>query len=56
MGSDAIISGNVKKRGYEKEMGKKARKFIVENYGWGEVAQKTEKLYEAVISQRKNIT
>lgn len=33
------------------EAGKKARKFIVENYRWKEVAQKTEELYKTVIEQ-----
>jgi len=36
-----------------KEMGKKGRKFVVEHYGWNEVAQKTEKLYKKVLEQRK---
>ena len=39
-----------------KEMGEKGRKFIVERYGWDEVAQKTEKLYKEVIKQRGSIT
>ena len=32
-----------------KEMSIRSRKFIVENYGWDEVAQKTEELYKTLI-------
>ena len=39
-----------------KEMGKKARKYIVENYGWDEVVKKTEKLYKNVIENHRNFT
>ena len=32
-----------------KEMSIRSRKFIIENYGWDEVAQKTEELYKTLI-------
>jgi glycosyltransferase involved in cell wall biosynthesis len=36
-----------------KQMGKKARTFIVKNYSWDEVAEKTENLYKTVIAERQ---
>jgi glycosyltransferase involved in cell wall biosynthesis len=37
-----------------KEMGKKARKFIVEHYGWDGIVKKTEELYKTVIKQHND--
>jgi len=37
-----------------KEMGKKARKMIVENYKWGKTVQETAELYKAVIKEKES--
>jgi glycosyltransferase involved in cell wall biosynthesis len=40
------------KKDIAKEMGKRARQYIVENYSWNEVAKKTKKIYTTLVKSK----